>query len=55
MGKKKDKKQGFSEDMDVAFKLWNPPVQCGDCYIWYNVKRFKECPICGGKEWVGSR
>ncbi len=42
-------------DHDEAFKLWNPPVQCGDCYVWYDPMEHDECPICDSQEWVGSR
>lgn len=51
----KKKKPEFVYDHDEAFKLWNPPVQCGDCYVWYDPRANSVCPICGGDEWVGSR
>ena len=52
---KKKKEPLTVDNLDKAFRLWNPPVQCGDCYLWYNPRNHDECPNCGGKEWVGCR
>ncbi len=50
-----EEKPEFVYDQDKAFDLWNPPVQCGDCYVWYDPTENGVCPVCGGDEWVGSR
>ena len=42
-------------DHDEAFEVFESPVQCGDCYTWYEAINHDACPICGGTEWVGSR
>lgn len=51
----KARKRGYTNDHDLAFKIWNPPVQCGDCYNFYDPIKNKKCPLCDGTEWAGSK
>lgn len=53
--KKKKKKPEFTYDFDTAWEIYNPPVQCGDCYVFYDPSKNDKCPICDSDEWVGSR
>jgi Zn finger protein HypA/HybF involved in hydrogenase expression len=52
-----EEKKDWTNDMEEAFEIFNAPVQCGHCYVWYSPEDQKEgcCPLCGSDEWVGSR
>ncbi|MDA3809646.1 MAG: hypothetical protein PF518_04870 [Spirochaetaceae bacterium] len=45
----------FTEDFEEAWEIFDAPVQCGDCYVFYDPAVSGKCPLCGGDEWVGSR
>ncbi len=50
------RKRGHTDDHDIAFKILDFVVQCGDCYTYYNgEEQHGVCPQCGGEEWVGNR
>ena len=52
------KRNRYTSDYDIAFKVYNTAVQCGECYQFYNPadpKNNSVCPCCGADEWVGSR
>ena len=52
----KARKLGYTLDHDIAFKVLDFVVQCGECYIFYNgLKNNGKCPCCGNEEWVGNR
>ena len=46
----------FTFDFEEAWNIFNPPVQCGNCYVFYDpVTQDGECPLCQSDEWVGNR
>ena len=55
MKDKKHKTKKFTNDFEEAWRIYNPPVQCGDCYVFYDAQKNDKCPVCGSDEWVGSR
>jgi len=55
MNKKKKTKKEFTPDFEEAWKIFDVPVQCGECYTYYNPVQDPTCPQCGSEEWVGSR
>lgn len=54
MSKKKKKKE-WTSDFEEAWDIYSAPVQCGDCYVYYDPTAHENCPNCGGEDWVGSR
>jgi rRNA maturation endonuclease Nob1 len=48
-------KDVFTMDSEKAFEIFDCPVQCGDCYGWYDLNKSEECPVCGSTEIVGDR
>ena len=46
---------GWTPEAEKAFDSFSSPVQCGDCYNWYDAVSDFPCPCCGGEDWVGSR
>lgn len=56
MSRKKKKVKRITHDFEEAWEIYNPPIQCGNCYVFYDgIKEKGVCPVCGSDEWVGSR
>ena len=56
MSKKKKKvKKEFTPDFEEAWEILDAPVQCGECYNFYDPKENDFCPVCDSDEWVGDR
>ena len=55
MKHKKKKIKKYTNDFEEAWKIYNPPVQCGKCYVFYDPQKEDKCPVCGSDEWVGSK
>ena len=55
MSKKKKKRVQFTTDFEYAEKHYDVPVNCGECYHWYDITENSTCPLCGSDELVGNR
>ena len=51
MGKQID----FTFEYEEATERLDVPVQCGECYVWYDGLAYGKCPICDSDEIVGNR
>lgn len=49
------KNKPYTTDTDYAFNKFDSPVNCGDCYQWYDITKHEKCPCCGSHELVGDR
>ena len=45
----------YTMDFEEAWKIFVSPVQCGECYCFYDPQLNNYCPCCGSDEWVGDR
>lgn len=45
----------YCNTLDEAVKEFEIPVQCGECYVWYDNHKDEICPICFSDEIVGDR
>lgn len=48
-------RRDFTNDDVIASREYDAPVQCGDCYSWYDASYHATCPNCGALETVGMR
>jgi predicted Zn-ribbon and HTH transcriptional regulator len=53
----KDRPIGDYENAQRAYAQgeYTLPVQCGECYNWYDAADDSQCPQCGSEEIVGDR
>ncbi len=54
MSKKADELE-FTFHYDEATDTFDVPLQCGECYVWYDGSDGGCCPLCDSDEIVGSR
>ena len=50
-----DKEREHTFDYDEAMDMFDVPIQCGECYVWYNGTEDGNCPLCDSDEIVGNR
>ena len=55
MGKRRYGAPASTTDDVIASREYDAPVQCGDCYQWYDAAANANCPNCGSIETVGMR
>lgn len=41
-------KDVFTMGSNKAKEIFKSPVQCKECSGWYDSKKSRECPVCGG-------
>jgi rubrerythrin len=53
--KKKKYTRESTDDFEYAENNFSIPVNCGECYAWYDIDNNSVCPLCGSDELVGNR
>ena len=44
-----------TDDFEEAIDIFDIPVNCGECYCYYDAAENNLCPVCGSDEVVGDR